>query len=61
MTARIMKFKEGEPSGIIAKFENACSIDTLEYPLVTLMRSDDKYLIKMIIPSNCYLSIEYDV
>lgn len=63
MTARIMKFKEkeGEPASIIAVFENACSVDTLEYPLVTLMSSDDKFTVKMIVPSDCYLSIEYDV
>lgn len=62
MTARIVKFKEkaDEPVGVIAVFENACSVDTLEYPLVTLMSSDDKFTVKMVVPSDCYLAIEYD-
>lgn len=63
MTARIIKFKEkaDEPVDVIAVFENVYSVDSLEYPLVTLMTSDNKFTVKMIVPSDCYLSIEYDV
>lgn len=63
MTIRVIKFKETEHESVdvIAIFENACLVDTEEYPLVTFMSNDRNCEIKMVVPPNCYLSMIRDV
>lgn len=63
MTIRVIKFneKESEPVGAIAEFENAISLDTEFFPLITFKSSDHRYVVLMIVPSDCYISVERGV
>lgn len=63
MTIRVIKYKEkeDEPVVVIAEFENATRLDTEYFPRITFMSVDLKYVVEMIVPSDCYISVERGV
>lgn len=64
MTIRVIKFKakeNEEPVGVIAEFENATRLNTEHFPRITFMSADLKYVVEMVVPSDCYISVERGV